>query len=211
MNNKAAVFQGIFLLSLRDHRFLSVTQKRTMGTMISRIAKLFFPKTRVRILMIGLDGSGKTTILYKLKLGETVTTTPTIGFNVETVEYRNVSFSVWDVGGQHKIRGLWRHYFHNVEGLVFVVDSNDRDRVSEARNELHRILTDVELRDSALLVFANKQDFEGAMPASEIAHKLGLHSLGQRQWFVQCSSATSGEGLYEGLNWLSSVISTKPA
>ncbi|CAN1307553.1 Probable ADP-ribosylation factor At2g15310 [Linum perenne] len=165
MNNKAAVFQGIFLLSLRDHRFLSVTQKRTMGTMISRIAKLFFPKTRVRILMIGLDGSGKTTILYKLKLGETVTTTPTIGFNVETVEYRNVSFSVWDV----------------------------------------------ELRDSALLVFANKQDFEGAMPASEIAHKLGLHSLGQRQWFVQCSSATSGEGLYEGLNWLSSVISTKPA
>ncbi|CAN1307548.1 Probable ADP-ribosylation factor At2g15310 [Linum perenne] len=191
MNNKAAVFQGIFLLSLRDHRFLSVTQKRTMGTMISRIAKLFFPKTRVRILMIGLDGSGKTTILYKLKLGETVTTTPTIGFNVETVEYRNVSFSVWDVGGQHKIRGLWRHYFHNVEGLV--------------------ILTDVELRDSALLVFANKQDFEGAMPASEIAHKLGLHSLGQRQWFVQCSSATSGEGLYEGLNWLSSVISTKPA
>ncbi|CAN0878893.1 ADP-ribosylation factor 1 [Linum grandiflorum] len=160
-----------------------------MGTMISRIAKLFFPKSRVRILMIGLDGSGKTTILYKLKIGETVTTTPTIGFNVETVQYKNVSFSVWDVGGQHKIRGLWRHYFHDVEGLV--------------------VLSDVELRDSALLVFANKQDFPGTMTASEIAHKLGLHSLGQRQWFVQCSSATSGEGLYEGLNWLSTIISSK--
>ncbi|CAN0878897.1 ADP-ribosylation factor 1 [Linum grandiflorum] len=165
-----------------------------MGTMISRIAKLFFPKSRVRILMIGLDGSGKTTILYKLKIGETVTTTPTI---------------VWDVGGQHKIRGLWRHYFHDVEGLVFVVDCNDRERIPEARNELHRVLSDVELRDSALLVFANKQDFPGTMTASEIAHKLGLHSLGQRQWFVQCSSATSGEGLYEGLNWLSTIISSK--
>ncbi|CAN0878895.1 ADP-ribosylation factor 1 [Linum grandiflorum] len=180
-----------------------------MGTMISRIAKLFFPKSRVRILMIGLDGSGKTTILYKLKIGETVTTTPTIGFNVETVQYKNVSFSVWDVGGQHKIRGLWRHYFHDVEGLVFVVDCNDRERIPEARNELHRVLSDVELRDSALLVFANKQDFPGTMTASEIAHKLGLHSLGQRQWFVQCSSATSGEGLYEGLNWLSTIISSK--
>ncbi|CAN0878898.1 ADP-ribosylation factor 1 [Linum grandiflorum] len=162
-----------------------------MGTMISRIAKLFFPKSRVRILMIGLDGSGKTTILYKLKIGETVTTTPTIGFNVETVQYKNVSFSVWDVG------------------LVFVVDCNDRERIPEARNELHRVLSDVELRDSALLVFANKQDFPGTMTASEIAHKLGLHSLGQRQWFVQCSSATSGEGLYEGLNWLSTIISSK--
>ncbi|CAI0445742.1 unnamed protein product [Linum tenue] len=163
-----------------------------MGLIISRIAKLFFPKSKVRILMVGLDASGKTTILYKLKLGETVTTTPTIGFNVETVEYKNVSFSVWDVG------------------LVFVVDSNDRERISEARNELHRILTDNELRDSALLVFANKQDFPDAMNTSEVAHKLGLHSLGHRQWFVQCSSATSGEGLYEGLNWLSTIIVGKP-
>ncbi|CAL1388710.1 unnamed protein product [Linum trigynum] len=181
-----------------------------MGLIISRIAKLLFPKSKVRILMVGLDASGKTTILYKLKLGETVTTTPTIGFNVETVEYKNVSFSVWDVGGQQKIRPLWRHYFHNVQGLVFVVDSNDRERISEARNELHRILTDNELRDSALLVFANKQDFPDAMNTSEVAHKLGLHSLGHRQWFVQCSSATSGEGLYEGLNWLSTIIVGKP-
>ncbi|CAI0445738.1 unnamed protein product, partial [Linum tenue] len=109
-----------------------------------------------------------------------------------------------------QIRPLWRHYFHNVQGLVFVVDSNDRERISEARNELHRILTDNELRDSALLVFANKQDFPDAMNTSEVAHKLGLHSLGHRQWFVQCSSATSGEGLYEGLNWLSTIIVGKP-
>ncbi|VDO99370.1 unnamed protein product [Heligmosomoides polygyrus] len=111
----------------------------------------------VRILMVGLDAAGKTTILYKLKLGEIVTTIPTIGFNVETVEYKNISFTVWDVGGQDKIRPLWRHYFQNTQGLIFVVDSNDRERIEESREELHKMLNEDELRDATLLVFANKQ------------------------------------------------------
>lgn len=80
-----------------------------------------------------------------------------IGFNVETVEYKNISFTVWDVGGQDKIRPLWRHYFQNTQGLIFVVDSNDRERVGEAREELNRMLTEDELRDAVLLIFANKQ------------------------------------------------------
>lgn len=80
------------------------------------------------------------------------------GFNVETVEYKNISFTVWDVGGQDKIRPLWRHYFQNTQGIIFVVDSNDRERVSEAREELQRMLNEDELRDALLLVFANKQD-----------------------------------------------------
>ena len=99
------------------------------------------------------------------------------GFNVETVEYKNISFTVWDVGGQDKIRPLWRHYFQNTQGLIFVVDSNDRDRISEARDELHRMLNEDELRDAVLLVFANKQDLPNAMTAAEITDKLGLHSL----------------------------------
>ncbi|EOA29703.1 hypothetical protein CARUB_v100161551mg, partial [Capsella rubella] len=73
-----------------------------MGARFSRIAKRFLPKSKVRILMVGLDGSGKTTILYKLKLGEVVTTVPTIGFNLETVEYKGINFTVWDIGGQEK-------------------------------------------------------------------------------------------------------------
>jgi hypothetical protein len=90
------------------------------------------------------------------------------GFNVETVEYKNIQFTVWDVGGQDKIRPLWRHYFQNTQGIIFVVDSNDRDRVVEAREELQRMLNEDELRDALLLVFANKQDlpvsngFQGA-------------------------------------------------
>lgn len=99
-------------------------------------------------ISVGLDAAGKTTILYKLKLGEIVTTIPTIGFNVETVEYKNICFTVWDVGGQDKIRPLWRHYFQNTQGLIFVVDSNDRERITEAQDELQKMVgheTDVTL------------------------------------------------------------------
>ncbi|KAM0897825.1 hypothetical protein ACQ4PT_022292 [Festuca glaucescens] len=180
-----------------------------MGLAFGKLFSRLFAKKEMRILMVGLDAAGKTTILYKLKLGEIVTTIPTIGFNVETVEYKNISFTVWDVGGQDKIRPLWRHYFQNTQGLIFVVDSNDRDRVVEARDELHRMLNEDELRDAVLLVFANKQDLPNAMNAAEITDKLGLHSLRQRHWYIQSTCATSGEGLYEGLDWLSSNIASK--
>ena len=105
-----------------------------------------------------------------------------------------------------QIRPLWRHYFQNTQGLIFVVDSNDQDRVSEARDELHRMLNEDELRDAVLLVFANKQDLPNAMTAAEITDKLGLHSIRQRHWFIQSTCATSGEGLYEGLDWLATNI-----
>jgi ADP-ribosylation factor protein 1/Arf/Sar family protein len=167
---------------------------------------LLMKQKEMRILMVGLDAAGKTTILYKLKLGEVVTTIPTIGFNVETVEYRNIQFTVWDVGGQDKIRPLWRHYFQNTQGIIFVVDSNDRDRVPEAREELQRMLNEDELRDALLLVFANKQDLPNAMSVAEITDKLGLHSLRQRTWYIQSTCATSGDGLFEGLDWLAQEI-----
>jgi ADP-ribosylation factor protein 1 len=171
--------------------------------------KNLFSKKEMRILMVGLDAAGKTTILYKLKLGEVVTTIPTIGFNVETVEYKNISFTVWDVGGQDKIRPLWRHYYQNTQGLIFVVDSNDRDRIEDAKEELQRLLKEDELRDSVLLVFANKQDLPNAMSAAEVTEKLGLQSLRQRNWFIQATCATTGDGLYEGLDWLSNQLAKK--
>merc|ERR1712113_303602 len=163
----------------------------------------------MRILMVGLDAAGKTTILYKLKLGEVVTTIPTIGFNVETVEYRSLSFTVWDVGGQDKIRPLWRYYYQGTNGLIYVVDSNDRDRIEDAREELAKMLQEDEMRDAVLLVFANKQDLPNAMTAAEVTDKLGLHDLRNRQWFIQSAGATTGDGLYEGLDWLSRILSSK--
>jgi len=173
------------------------------------VLKGLFGKKEMRILMVGLDAAGKTTILYKLKLGEIVTTIPTIGFNVETVEYKNISFTVWDVGGQDKIRPLWRHYFQNTQGLIFVVDSNDRERAQEAKDELNRMLNEDELREAVLLVFANKQDLPNAMNAAELTDKLGLHNIKNRSWYIQSTCATSGDGLYEGLDWLSNELKKK--
>jgi small GTP-binding protein len=184
-----------------------------MGGAIGKLLSRLFGKQEMRILMVGLDAAGKTTILYKLKLGEVVTTIPTIGFNVETVEYKNISFTVWDVGGQDKIRPLWRHYYQNTQGIIFVVDSNDRERIDEsggsensAQAELQRMLAEDELRDAILLVFANKQDLPNAMPVSEVTERLGLNRLTNRKWYIQAACATTGDGLYEGLDWLSNAL-----
>merc|ERR1712203_45055 len=114
-----------------------------------------------------------------------------------------------DVGGQDKIRRLWRHYYPGTQGLIFVVDSNDRDRVEDAREELHKMLNEGEMRDAILLVFANKQDLPNAIPAAEITEKLGLHNMRKRQWFIQSTCATTGDGLYEGLDWMSRILSSK--
>jgi len=154
--------------------------------------------------MVGLDAAGKTTILYQLKLGEIVTTIPTIGFNVETVEHKQsgISFTVWDVGGKDKIRPLWRHYYQNTQAMVLVVDSSDTERLDEAHDELHRMLAETELRDANLLVFANKQDLPNALSPHVLTEKLGLHNLRRRNWYIQGCCATTGDGLYEGLDWL---------
>ncbi|XP_054632554.1 ADP-ribosylation factor 4-like [Dunckerocampus dactyliophorus] len=178
-----------------------------MGLTLSSVFGRLFGKKQMRILMVGLDAAGKTTILYKLKLGEIVTTIPTIGFNVETVEYKNISFTVWDVGGQDKIRPLWRHYFQNTQGLIFVVDSNDRERLAEAADELSKMLQEQELKDAILLVFANKQDLPNALSVSEVANQLSLNDLRSKKWHVESTCATQGTGLYEGLDWLSTELS----
>lgn len=184
---------------------------KRMGQGASKIFGKLFSKKEVRILMVGLDAAGKTTILYKLMLGEVVTTVPTIGFNVETVEYKNINFTVWDVGGQDSIRPLWRHYYQNTDALIYVIDSADLEpkRIEDARNELHTLLGEDELRDAALLVFANKQDLPKAMSTTDLTEKLGLQELKKRDWYIQPTCARSGDGLYQGLDWLSDYIFDK--
>lgn len=121
---------------------------------------------------------------------------------LRTVDYKNIQFTVWDVGGQDKIRPLWRHYFQNTQGLIYVVDSNDRDRIPEARDELKKMLSEEELRNATVLVFANKQDLPNAMQVADLTQELGLPNQTGRKWFVQACCATNGTGLYEGLDWL---------
>jgi ADP-ribosylation factor protein 1 len=174
-----------------------------MGSVFTKLFNYF--KKDTRILMLGLDGAGKSTILYKFKLGEKVDTIPTIGFNVETVTYKNINFTIWDVGGQEKIRPLWRHYYTNVHGLIYVIDSSDSERFNETVDELHHLVTQEELRNVAILIFSNKQDLPNSCTISELKKMLG-NILISKNYLIQPCIGTNGDGLYEGMEWLHSQL-----
>jgi small GTP-binding protein len=173
-----------------------------MASLIRTMLTKLFGSTEYRILIMGLDASGKTTILYKLKLNETVQTIPTIGFNVETIAYNKINLTMWDVGGRDKIRPLYRHYFQNTQALIFVVDSHDKDRLVDTTNDLWRILQEDELVDIPILFYLNKIDIPNGMKQDYVIQEMKLHDIRRRQWIVQSCSATTGDGLYEGLDWL---------
>eukprot|EP01006_Ploeotia_vitrea_P039960 TRINITY_DN66392_c9_g1_i12.p1 TRINITY_DN66392_c9_g1~~TRINITY_DN66392_c9_g1_i12.p1 ORF type:complete len:190 (+),score=101.51 TRINITY_DN66392_c9_g1_i12:98-667(+) len=181
-----------------------------MGNFFAKVWDKFSGVKDCRIVMIGLDAAGKTTILYKFKIGETLTTMPTIGFNCETLSYKNVNMTMWDVGGQDKIRPLWRHYYRDCDGIIFVIDAADQERMTDGENsaaeELWNALNNDELRDAALLVYANKQDLPGALSVDQMAKAMQLNKLRHRPWYVQASNARTGEGLYEGLDWLAETV-----
>ena len=165
----------------------------------------------VRVLIAGLDSAGKTTVLMKLKGGEKraaqhVSTIPTMDFNVEQVKYKGKTFHVWDVGGQDSIRPLWRHHLTGTQALIYVVDSNDRERVRKAAQELHKIMLDHAMRNACLLVYANKSDLPHALNKAQLKDELQLDQLGAREWHIQQSCATSGTGLWDGLKWLASNV-----
>lgn len=180
-----------------------------MGGLVTKIRNVLesLSKYEARILMLGLDAAGKTTILYKLKLNETIHAIPTIGFNVETVSpVKNVTCTVWDVGGQDKIRPLWKHYFNQTDGLIFVVDSADKERLSQAREELFWILDSDEMVGVPVIVLANKQDLPNAASPPQIASKLGMSRIRNHQWHVQGTCATNGDGLFDAMNELVKMI-----
>ena len=172
-----------------------------MGVLFSRLFS-YFGDREARILVLGLDNAGKTTILYKMQVGTVVSTIPTIGFNVETVSHKNVKFQVWDLGGQTSIRPYWRCYYPNTPAIIYVVDSSDVERIGTASEEFHALLEEEELKDAILLVFANKQDLPGALSDAEVAEQLGLSSLQNRTWSIFKCSALSGEGITAGLDFL---------
>ena len=166
-----------------------------MGSFLST-----FKKKESRILMLGLDNAGKTTMLYKLKLGEDKLSMPTIGFNVETLENSKINLIVWDLGGQDKIRRLWKHYYSSTKGIIYVIDSSDKERLDEAIEELKNVVNAHELKNIPVLIYANKQDIENALTDTEIIYK--LTDIISNEWYVQSCSTKSGEGLLEGINWL---------
>ena len=190
-----------------------------MGTIWSRITSIFTGAAidrECRVLILGLDNAGKTSILYRLQLGSVIKTSPTVGFNLETLNYTpkngttgSVTFSVWDLGGQAGLRPYWRLYFQKTDVVIYVVDSTDKERMGVSKHELFNLLDEEELKDSALLVYANKQDVPGAAKVQDVAKSLGVDAITNRSWTIVPSSAQTGEGLAEGMDWVVGALKQK--
>ncbi|GAB0098133.1 ADP-ribosylation factor-like protein 4A [Sergentomyia squamirostris] len=178
----------------------------------------------LHIVMLGLDSAGKTTALYRLKFDQYLNTVPTIGFNCEKVrgaigKAKGANFLVWDVGGQEKLRPLWRSYTRCTDGIVFVVDSVDMERMEEAKMELMRTIKCPDNQGVPLLVLANKQDLPGACEPRELERLLGLHELpstyttegatAPKMTYIQPACAITGDGLQEGFEALYDMIIRK--
>lgn len=162
-----------------------------------------------KITIVGLDSAGKTTILYQLHKGQHIDTEPTLGFNVEVVEHNGVRMTMWDLGGQAKIRSCWKKYFLQANAVIFVIDSADATRFDEAKTELSNMLENMDLRDIPLLVYANKQDNPLAKNSAEIGNMLGVNSEAKRAKHIQGANGKTGEGLKEGLDWLTQELKAR--
>ncbi|TFK64903.1 ARF/SAR superfamily [Pluteus cervinus] len=163
----------------------------------------------MRILFLGLDNAGKTTILKKLS-GEDITgISPTLGFNIKTFAHGKYTLNIWDVGGQRTLRPYWRNYFEQTDALVWVVDSGDRFRMKDCKDELHSLLLEDRLAGASLLVFANKQDLQGSMTESEIKDMLDLPGIKSHNWRIWSCSAVTGHNLVTGLDWVIGDIASR--
>ncbi|XP_026229510.1 ADP-ribosylation factor-like protein 14 [Anabas testudineus] len=168
-------------------------------------------QSEVRVLLLGLDNAGKSTLLYKLKFKSSVSTVPTIGFNVEMLEGRrngnHIALTVWDIGGQGKMREHWDSFHQDTAAIVFVVDSSDKRRLNEARRELENTLRSDELRGRPLVLLANKQDVNGALTVTELKDKFNLRKIcSDRDWFVQPCSASTGFGVEEAFRRIVQMV-----
>jgi len=179
-----------------------------MGFMMSKLWS-YFGHEEHKIVIIGLDNAGKTTILYQFLMNEVVHTSPTLGSNVEEVVWKNIHFIMWDIGGQETLRQGWNAYYTNTEFIILVIDSTDRDRLSLSKEELWKMLANEELRKAAILIYANKQDVKGCMTAAEISNLLNLTAIKKHRHHIQSCCALTGEGLYQGLEWIVQQLKSK--
>ncbi|KAJ3226767.1 ADP-ribosylation factor protein 3 [Clydaea vesicula] len=169
--------------------------------LLSLLRKLRKQDREVKILLLGLDNAGKTTILKRLASEAIQDIKPTQGFNIKTVVQDGFKMTLWDIGGQKTIRPYWRNYFESADILIYVIDSSDRRRLEETGIELHSLLEEAKLVEVPLLVFANKQDLMNSLPADEIAVGLNLNSIRNRKWQIQPCSAKNGDGVSDGMEW----------
>ncbi|XP_017279360.1 ADP-ribosylation factor-like protein 6 isoform X2 [Kryptolebias marmoratus] len=181
-----------------------------MGLLDKLSGWLGLKKKEVNILCLGLDNSGKTTIINQLKPSNTQAQeiVPTIGFNIEKFKSSSLSFTVFDMSGQSRYRSLWEHYYKESHAIIFVIDSSDKLRMVVAKEELDTLLNheDIQDRKMPVLFFANKMDLRDALSSVKVSQKLCLENIKDKPWHICASNAIKGEGLQEGLDWLQDQI-----
>jgi len=178
-----------------------------MGNIFTKVFGKLFGKKEYRIVMLGLNNAGKTSILLKMNLGEFIQVAPTTAFNYETVEQNNIKFHIWDLAGQKGIRPYWRSYYPDTEAAIFVIDSTDKERMKVAKEEFLTLMEEEHLLMAPVLILANKQDLPDAATESDITDLLELSMLKTRPWAIYKTSAVTGEGISESMAWLADVLS----
>lgn len=170
-------------------------------------------KTKVNILIVGLDNSGKTSIIEKMKMqtnraksGGASEVTPTVGFNVDEFSKGSLSFTVFDMSGAGRYRNLWEQHYREARAIIFVVDSADKLRLCVAKDELDTMLAAADLKGKPFLIFANKMDVPSALSPVDIAQGLTLGDIHGHPWQIVPSNALDGSGLQEGIDWLTNVL-----
>ena len=181
---------------------------------LDKLSSVFGNKKReANILCVGLDNSGKTTIINKLKPEKTQTTdiVPTVGFAVEKLALPNLSFTVFDMSGQGRYRNLWEHYYKDAQAIIFAVDSSDKLRMVVAKEELDLLLQNGDLRTKRIpiLFFANKMDLRDSLTPVQVSNAFKLEELKEKPWHICASNALTGAGLHEGLEWLTEQVGSK--
>jgi len=177
--------------------------------LLTILKKMKEKEKEMRLLMLGLDNAGKTTILKKFNGEDINTISPTLGFNIKTLEHRGFKLNIWDVGGQKSLRSYWRNYFESTDGLIWVVDSADRRRLQDCKQELEALLLEERLAGATLLVFANKQDLPGALTSEEIKEALELDQIKSHHWLILDCSAVTGKNLLKGIDWIIDDIASR--
>eukprot|EP01135_Chromosphaera_perkinsii_P003079 Nk52_evm26s234 gene=Nk52_evmTU26s234 len=177
--------------------------------LLTILKKVKQKEKEMRILMLGLDNAGKTTILKKINGEDIDTISPTLGFNIKTLEYKSYKLNIWDVGGQKSLRSYWKNYFESTDGIIWVVDSADRRRLQDCKNELNKLLQEERLFGATLLVLANKNDLPGALKAEEIREALELDAIASHHCNILWCSAVTGDNLVKGIDWIVGDISAR--
>lgn len=171
-------------------------------------------KKEARLVVLGLDNSGKTTLVNHLRPARLASfeVVPTVGLQVESFDLGKLRLTVCDMSGASTYRGLWETYYRGCQGVLFVVDASDKIRLCVAKDELDAMLAHADIRrgTAPVLVFANKMDLPGAVDAAEVSLLLGLPQIGDRAWQIQASNALSGEGVAEGVQWLTAQLEKAP-